>query len=258
VLAVFLSVYFMASRTPTSDPYDREYFTDLCQLARDTPRLFPIFNCGLLESRPQSDLPADWVVRRFDNDDDDDCVEVYDLLAPFREYSPVYSHWAAGDLALLSFDRYHRLFGFHLQVAARPRANSAILEFLAEHKYIKNSIQPVFVPAVGAALLTGLDQHSFIEETDPERIYAKFWPWLPSAFYRNSCFYGESNSVRHFYNDYHSSYYAPTTQYSWAYTAFPSSTWQQPSVTAGPSASPLSVTFAAPLSTADVLGATHS
>jgi hypothetical protein len=105
----------MMSRTPTPDS-DREYYLELCQLARNQPRSFPAFNCGLLESRPQSDLPADWVVRRFDNDDDDDCIEVYDLLAPFRDYSPVYSHWKAGDLALLSFDRYKRLFGFHLQV----------------------------------------------------------------------------------------------------------------------------------------------
>ena len=189
----------MTSRTPTPDS-DREYYLELRQLARDQPRSFPAFNCRLLESRPQSDLPADWVVRRFDNDDDGGCIEVYDLLAPFRDYSPIYSHWKAGDLALLSFDQYKRLFGFHLQVAARPRANSTILEFLAEHKYIKNSIQPVFVPAVGAALLTGLDQHTFIEDRDPERYRAKFWPWLPSVYYRNSCFWGENNSVRHFYN----------------------------------------------------------
>ena len=97
----------MASNPSTPDS-NREYYIELSQLARDQPRLFPIFNCGFLESRPQSDLPADWVVRRFDNDDDDDCIEVYDLLAPFRDYSPVYSHWSAGDLSLLSFDRYKR------------------------------------------------------------------------------------------------------------------------------------------------------
>ena len=246
----------MASRTPTPDS-DREYYLELCQLARDTPRLFSLFNCGLLESRPQSDLPADWVVRRFDNDDDDNCIEVYDLLALFCDYSPVHSHWSAGNLSLLSFNQYKRLFGFHLQVAARPLANSAIVEFLTEHKYTKNSIQPVFVPAKGALLLAGLDQHTFIDETDPERWRAKFWPWLPSVYYRNSCFWGENSSVRHFYNDYRTSYYTPTTPWSWAYTAFPSSTGQPSSVTAGPSASPpASVRVAAPLSTADVLSAT--
>ena len=113
-------------------------------------------------------------------------IEVDDLLTPFCDYSPVYSHWKAGDLALLSFDRYKHLFSFHLQVATHPHANSTILEFLAEHKYIKNSIQLVFVPAVGATLLTGLDQHTFIEETDPERWCAKFWPWLLLVYYRNS------------------------------------------------------------------------
>ena len=79
-----------------------------------------------------------------------------------------------GSRALLSFDRYKDLFGFHLQVAARPRANSAIVEFLTEHKYTKNSIQPVFVPAKGALLLAGLDQHTFIDKADPERWSAKF------------------------------------------------------------------------------------
>ena len=44
--------------------------------------------------------------------------------------------------------------------------------------YIKNSIQSVFIPAQGAWLLAGLDQHIFIEETDPERIRAKYWPWF--------------------------------------------------------------------------------
>jgi hypothetical protein len=80
-------------------------FTGLCQLTRETPRLFSGFNCGLLESHPQSDLPADWVVRRFDNDDDEDCIEVYDLLALLCDYSPVYSHWSAGDSDLALFCR---------------------------------------------------------------------------------------------------------------------------------------------------------
>ena len=143
----------MAS-SPSPPNSEREYYIELTQLASKSPRLFPGFNCGCLESLPQSDLPADWVVRRFDNDDDDDCIEAYDLLEPFRSYSPVYSHWKAGDLSILSFDRYKCLFGFHLQVAARPRANSGIVRFLTEHKYIRSSIQPVFVPANGAALLT--------------------------------------------------------------------------------------------------------
>lgn len=240
-----------SSPSPTNS--EREYYIELTQLASKSPKLFPGFNCGYLESIPQSDLPADWIVRRFDNDDDDDCIEVYDLLEPFRSYSPVYSHWLAGDLSLLSFDRYKHLFGWHLRVASLPRAYSRLLDFLADHKYIRNPIQPVFVPANGAALLSGLDQHCFINETDPNRIYAKFWPWLPSAFYRNSCFWGENNSVRHWYNDYKSSYYTPTSSWSWAYTAFLSSTWQQTPVAAGPSSRPSSsVKFAAPLTTADV------
>ena len=66
------------------------------------------------------------------------------FLALFFDYSPVYSHWKAGDLALLSFNQYKHLFSFHLQVAAHPHANSTILEFLAEHKYKwEHYLQPI-------------------------------------------------------------------------------------------------------------------
>ena len=128
---------------------------------------------------PQSDLPADWVVRPFDPDDDDDCAEVWEDLTPFRDYPPVASHWLAGDLSILSFNRYKRLFGFHLQIAARPAANCEVVTRLLEHKYTSNSIPSVFVPAQGAWLLAGLNQHSFIENKHHYRV--KNWPWLPSA-----------------------------------------------------------------------------
>ena len=56
-----------SSPSPTNS--EREYYIELTQLASKSPKLFPGFNCGYLESIPQSDLPADWIVRRFDNDD---------------------------------------------------------------------------------------------------------------------------------------------------------------------------------------------
>ena len=113
------------------------------------------------------------------------------------------------------------VFGFHLQIAACPCANRDIINFLTQHKaghkYIKNDISIsslcLFRHRVHAWLLAGLDQHIFIEEEHPACYCAKYWPWLPSAYYRNSCFWGKHNSVRHFYNNYRSSYcvYALTT-----------------------------------------------
>ena len=151
-------------------------------------------------------------------------------LEPFRQHTHITSHWLAGNLSVLSFDHYKGLFHLHLQLVARPLANCQFINCIHTHKYIHNSIKSVFIPAQGSWLLQGLDQHTF--RHDEAHHCEHGWPWLPSVFYRNSCYscyYSEHNSVRHWYNSYKSSCYALTTPWSWAYTAFPSG---YPSITA--------------------------
>ena len=104
------------------------YIWDHC--ARDTPESFAIFNCGFLEVVPRTDRPADWVVRRFDPDCENDSIDVYFELEPFREHSHIASHPLAGDLSILSFDRYKTLFHLHLRLAARPKAGRPFVAWL--------------------------------------------------------------------------------------------------------------------------------
>ena len=169
-------------------------------------------------------------------------------MARFCEYPPIASYWLAGDLSILWFDRYRGLFGLHLRLSARPVANRSFIARLQAHKYIRNSIESVFVPAQGAWLLQGLDQHIFIESRD--RYCERNWLWLPSAYYRSSCYYGEYTSVRHWYNDYNSSYYTPTVPWSWGHTVFPSLTHSGPLPTPAPG--PSSRRAQAPLTTDQV------